>query len=60
MQFQINSRREKGKEIHKSSRLELLEKFLANSCALLDAEDNIPGPLNRAGIANLPLLVTLL
>ena len=49
-----------GKEIHESSRLEFLEKFSANSFALSDAEDNISGPLNRGGIANLPLLRTLL
>ena len=49
-----------GKEIHESSRLEFLEKFSANNFALSDAEDNISGPLNRGGIANLPLLRTLL
>ena len=49
-----------GKEIPKSSRLEFLEKFLANYFALSDAEDNTSGPLNRGGIADLPLLRTLL
>ena len=49
-----------GKEILKSSRLEFLEKFLANNFALSDAEDNTSGPLNRGGIADLPLLRTLL
>ena len=49
-----------GKEIPKSSRLEFLEKFSANSFALSDAEDNTSGPLNRGGIADLPLLRTLL
>ena len=49
-----------GKEIPKSSRLEFLEKFLANNFALSDAEDNTSGPLNREGIANLLLLRTLL
>ena len=49
-----------GKEIPESSRFELLEKFLANNFALSDAEDNTPGPLNRGGIADLPLLRTLL
>ena len=29
-----------GKEIPESSRLEFLEKFSANNCALSDAEDN--------------------
>ena len=49
-----------GKEIHESSRLEFLEKFSANNFALSDAEDNTSGPLNRGGIADLPLLRTLL
>ena len=47
-----------GKKIPKSSRLEFLEKFLVNSFALSDAEDNTSGPLNRGGIADLPLLRT--
>ena len=34
MQFQVSVRRETGKEIPKSSRLEFLEKFLANNLAL--------------------------
>ena len=49
-----------GKEIPESSRLEFLEKFSANNFALSDAEDNISRPLNREGIADLPLLRTLL
>ena len=49
-----------GKEIPDSSRLEFLEKYLANNFALSDAEDNTSGPLNRGGIADLPLLITLL
>ena len=49
-----------GKEIPESSRLEFLEKFPANNFALSDAEDNTSGPLNRGGIADLPLLRTLL
>ena len=49
-----------GKEIPESSRLEFLEKFLANNFALLDAEGNTSGPLNRGGIADLSLLRTLL
>ena len=44
-----------GKEITES-----LETFLANNFALSDAEDNTSGPLNRGGIADLPLLRTLL
>ena len=49
-----------GKEIPESSRLEFLEKFSANNFALSNAEDNTTRPLNRGGIANLPLLSTLL
>ena len=49
-----------GKEIPESSRLEFLEKFSANNFALSDAQDNTSGPLNRGGIADLPLLRTLL
>ena len=49
-----------GKETPKSSRLEFKEKFSANNIALSDAEDNTSGPLNRGGIADLPLLRTLL
>ena len=49
-----------GKEIPESSRLEFLEKFLANNFALSDADDNTSGPLSRGGIADLLLLRTLL
>ena len=49
-----------GKEIPDSSRLEFLEKFLANNFALPGAEDNTFSPLNRGGIVDLPLLRTLL
>ena len=59
MQFLIISRRERGKEIAESSRLEFLEKFLANNFALSDAEDNTSRSLNRGG-TDLPLLKTLL
>ena len=52
MQFQISSRRENGKEIIKSPRLEFLQKYLANSFALSDAEDNNFEPLNKGGINN--------
>ena len=48
------------KELPKLSKLEFLEKFLANNFALSDAEDNTSGLLNRGGIADLPLLRTLL
>ena len=49
-----------GKEIPESSRLEFLEKFSAKHFALLDAENNTSGTLNKRGIADLPLLRTLL
>ena len=48
-----------GKETPKSSRLEFKEKFSANNFALSDAEDKNSRPLNRGGIADLPLLRTL-
>ena len=49
-----------GKEIPESSRIEFMGKFSANNFALSDAEDKTSGPLNRGGIADLPLLRTLL
>ena len=49
-----------GQEITESSRLEFLGKFSANNFALSDAEDNTSRPLNRGGIADLPLSRTLL
>ena len=49
-----------GKDIPESSRLEFKEKFSANNFALLDAEDSTSDPLDRVGIADLPLLRTLL
>ena len=49
-----------GKEIPESSRFEFLEKFSGNNFALSDAEDNISGPLNSGGIADLLLFRTLL
>ena len=49
-----------GKEIPESSRLEFLEKFLANNFSLSDAEDNTSGPLSRGGIADLCWLRTVL
>ena len=49
-----------GKEIPETSRLEFLEKFSVDNFALSDGEDNTSGPLNREGIADLPLLRTLL
>ena len=41
-----------GKEILEPSRLEFLEKFLANNFALSDTENNTFGSLNRGGIAD--------
>ena len=49
-----------SKEISESSRLEFLEKFLANYFALSDAEGNTFRPLNRGGKADLLLVRTLL
>ena len=50
---------ETGKEIPKSSRFEFLEKFLANNFALSVEEVNTSTPLNRGGLADLPLLRAL-
>ena len=47
-------------ETPESSRLEFKEKFSENNFALSDADDNTSSPLNRGGIADLPLLRTLL
>ena len=54
--FRLVLEGKRGKEIPESSRLEFLEKFLANNFALSDAVDNTSSPLNRGGIADLPLL----
>ena len=48
-----------GKEIPESPRLEFLEKFLAKTFALSEAEDNTSGWINRGGIADLLLLRAL-
>ena len=48
-----------GKEIPESSRLEFLEKFLANNFTLSNAEDTTSGTSNRGGKADLSLLRTL-
>ena len=42
-----------SKKISKSTRLEFLERLLANRFALSDAEGNTSGPLNRGVIADL-------
>ena len=51
-----------GKQVKrsKSSKLEFLEKFLVNNFALWDAKDNTCVLLKRGGVADLPLLRTLL
>ena len=48
-----------GKEMRQSSRLDFLEKFLANNFALSDVEDNNSRLLNTGGLADLALLRTL-
>ena len=58
--FQLDLEGKKGKEIPEPSRLEFLEKFSASNFALSDAGDNTFGWLKRGGIADLPLLKTLL
>ena len=58
--FRLVPQGKAGKEIPESSRFQFSEKLLANNFALSDAEDNTSGPSNRKGIANLPLLRTLL
>ena len=58
--FRLVLERKTGKEIPELSRLEFFKKFLANNFALSEAEDNTFGPLKRGGIADLPLLRTLL
>ena len=60
IQFKISYRRETGKEILDSWRLEFFKKFLTNNFALSGAEDNTSGLLNRGGMADLPSLRTLL
>ena len=49
-----------GTEIPKLSIIGLLKKVLANNFALSDAEDNTTRSLNKASIADLALLGTLL
>ena len=58
--FRLVLEEKTGKEIPQSSRLQFLEKFLAINFALLDAEDNSSRLLNKGGVADLPLLRTLL
>ena len=58
--FRLLLERKTGKKIPRSSRLEFLEKFLANNFTLSNAKDNTHWLLNRGSIADLPLLRTLL
>ena len=58
--FRLVEEGKTGKEIPKLSRLEFSEKFSAINFTLSDAEVNTSGPMNRGGIANLPLFRTLL
>ena len=58
--FKLVLEEKAGKEIPISLRLVFLEQFLANNFALSDAEHNTSMLLNRGGIADLPLLRTLL
>ena len=51
--------RETGKETSESSRLDFLERFLANTFVFSAPEDNTYRLLNRGGIADFPLLRTL-
>ena len=48
------------KQVPESSRSAFLKKFSANKFALSDAEGDTSRLLNRGGIADLPLLRTLL
>ena len=45
--FRLHLEGKTGKEMSQSSRLEFVEKFLANNFALSSAEGNTPGSLNR-------------
>ena len=58
--FRLALEEKTGEEIPESLRLEFLEKFLGNNFTLSDTEDNTSCPLNRGGIADLPLLRTRL
>ena len=51
--FRLDLEGKTGKEIPASLGLKFLEEFSANNFALLDAEDNTSGPLNREDIVDL-------
>ena len=58
--FRLGLEGKTGREIPGFSRFEFLEKVSGNNFALSDVEENISILLNRRGIADLPLLRTLL
>ena len=60
MHFQISARKEKGLRDTWRINIIVIKKFLAQHFVLWDAEDNTSVLLNRVGIANSPLLRTLL
>ena len=60
MDFRLVLEGKTGQEMPESSRFEFLKKSFANNYALLEADDNPSGPLNRGGIVDLPFLRTLL
>ena len=60
MQFQISSRKENRQKDTRIIKIRVQRKISAKNFALLHAQDNTSGPLNTGGIADLPLLRTLL
>ena len=60
LSFRLVLQGKTGKETPLSSKLEFLEKFLANNFALTYTKDNTSGLLNEEHIADLPLLRTLI
>ena len=58
--FRLVLEEKTGNETPEASRLEFVEKVLANNFALSDGEGNTSSSLNRRGIAESPLLRTLL
>ena len=58
--FRLVLERKIGTQIPESSKLDFLENYLASNFSLSNAGDNTSGLLNRGGIADLPLLRTLL
>ena len=60
LSFRLVIETKTGKERPRWSKLEFSEKFLVNNFALSGTEDNTSRSLNRGGIADVPLLRTLL